>query len=201
MEIKKRLNPKFSKPRSHCRLSDGFVDNRPEFIVIHYTACPGATAEQVADSMKKRGDVSTHYIVDGEKVLQCVEDNCVAWHCGGAKSSNKCAACNQNAIGVDMVENKLDHSTRKAEDQDWYFSQSTIDNAVELVVDLMERYEIPPERVVRHYDITGKYCPRPFVGDDINKFYGVSGDEMWRAFKRAIVDKMCLDAAEVLRSR
>ena len=29
----------------------------------------------------------------------------------------------------------------------------------------MERYHIPIQNVIRHYDVTGKVCPAPFVED------------------------------------
>lgn len=199
MEIEKRFIFSDCKPRNYCRLSDEAIEGRPKFIVIRHTQCPGATAEQVAESMKRRGEVSVHYIVDDEKVLQCVEDGCVAHHCGGAKASNKCAACNQNAIGIAIVENKINHESRSAADLDWFVSNSTFDNAVELVADLMERYEIPSEKVIRLYDVNGKSSPRPFVGSEINRFYGVSGDEIWAHFKRETINKLCLEAAKKVR--
>ena len=37
------------------------------------------------------------------------------------------------------------------------------DNTAALVRALMERYAVPPERVLRHYDVTGKRCPAPWV--------------------------------------
>ena len=47
----------------------------------------------------------------------------------------------------------------------------------------MEKYNIPAENVVRHYDVTGKWCPRPWMGDDMNAYYGTSGNEQWARFK------------------
>ena len=48
---------------------------------------------------------------------------------------------------------------------------------------IRDNLRIPPENVVRHYDVTGKWCPRPFMGDDINEYYGTSGNEQWAKFK------------------
>lgn len=42
-------------------------------------------------------------------------------------------------------------------------SEKTINNTIELVKDLMNKYNIPIENVVRHYDVTRKVCPAPFV--------------------------------------
>lgn len=56
-------------------------------------------------------------------------------------------------------------------------------NLVEFTRALMEKYNIPAENVVRHYDVTGKWCPRPWMGDDMNAYYGTSGNEQWARFK------------------
>ena len=42
----------------------------------------------------------------------------------------------------------------------------------------MKQYEIPVERVLRHYDVTGKLCPAPFVG---------RGQAAWETFKGGLV--------------
>ncbi len=42
----------------------------------------------------------------------------------------------------------------------------------------MEKYSIPVERVVRHYDVTGKICPNPYVYNHTT--------HTWDAFKAAL---------------
>lgn len=50
-----------------------------------------------------------------------------------------------------------------ATDRDWYFEDATIKSAIELTRYLMEKYHIPVDNVLRHYDVTGKICPNPLV--------------------------------------
>ena len=50
-------------------------------------------------------------------------------------------------------------------DGQYAFEAETVENALALLAELMRRYEIPVERVLRHYDVTGKVCPAPFVAD------------------------------------
>ena len=38
-------------------------------------------------------------------------------------------------------------------------AKKALDNAVKLAKILMRKYNIPVERVIRHYDVTGKMCP------------------------------------------
>lgn len=46
-----------------------------------------------------------------------------------------------------------------------------LSNAIELIRQLMSEYKIPIGNVVRHYDITGKLCPKPYVNNaDWNTF-------------------------------
>lgn len=69
------------------------------------------------------------------------------------------------------------------DDNDWYFDEAATANLIEFVQYLMDKYNVPIENVIRHYDVTGKLCPRPWVGDDINTYYGKTGNEMWEEFK------------------
>ena len=82
---------------------------------------------------------------------------------------------------------KLDKSTaRSAAPADWYFPPEIVDNLVVFTQMLMQKYNVPLENVVRHYDVTGKWCPRPWMGDDTNTYYGTSGNEQWKKFKERL---------------
>jgi N-acetyl-anhydromuramyl-L-alanine amidase AmpD len=163
----------------------GRSGNKVEYIVIHYFGSLG-TAKAVANYFAGADrQASAHYCLDeGNIVYQCVEDTDTAWHCGtsGAYTHPKCR--NRNSIGIEVRPYKLDPSTASsAAVRDWYFTPEIVDNLVEFTRSLMEKYGIPPENVVRHYDVTGKWCPRPFMGDDMNEYYGTSGNEQWAKFK------------------
>ena len=56
--------------------------------------------------------------------------------------------------------------SRSDTSKDWYFENATINSTVKLVQGLMKKYNVPLSRVVRHYDVVGKYCPNPFVLND-----------------------------------
>ena len=121
---------------------------------------------------------SAHYIVghDG-KVYQSVEDGDIAWHCGAQKYVHpECR--NSNSIGIEMAVRKKDSSTLLASDPDWYFEPATEQAAQELVREKMQEYGIPAENVLRHYDVTGKICPSPYV----------TNGEAWQAFKAGLVE-------------
>jgi len=86
-----------------------------------------------------------------------------AWHCGGGLQGTnghtfykKCT--NSNSIGIEMC-------VKKTADGKWYFEEETVKNTAELVKYLMDKHNIPIERVIRHYDVTGKNCPAPYVNE------------------------------------
>ncbi len=48
-------------------------------------------------------------------------------------------------------------------DENFYITDGTVEKAIELIKELMNKYNIPKENVVRHYDVCGKECPEPFI--------------------------------------
>lgn len=128
-----------------------------EYIVIHFTANNGDTAKNNADYFANNKNLlaSAHYFVDENEVWQSVNDADTAWHCGG-KSYRHPSCRNANSIGVEMC-------SRKDNSGVYYIKEETIKNTIELVKTLMVKHNVPIENVIRHYDVTGKNCPAPFV--------------------------------------
>ena len=119
-------------------------------VIVHYLGNPETTAQQNHDyfeSLKNLQNtyMSANYVVgtDGE-IIQCVPDGEVAW------ASNE---ANYYSISVENCH--LD-STGK-------FTESTYWSDVHLVAYLTEKYNLGRDDIIRHYDITGKDCPRWYV--------------------------------------
>lgn len=165
-----------------------------KFIVIHYTAgvtSAGKSDENTAAWFKRlETKASSDYIVDDDSVTQFNTDikNRYTWHCGGSLYKTKGGSyfniCkNSNSIGVEICSNNATKKVTNANDANWYFTEETLNNAVELVRQLMQEYNIPIENVIRHYDVNGKPCPG-IVGWNAD-----TGDESkWNAFKAGLVD-------------
>lgn len=142
------------------------------YIVVHYTAGNNDTAENNGVYFG-RNDVgaSAHYFVDENEVVQSVPDNVIAWHCGANKYYH--ANCrNNNSLGVEIC-------TKKNKSGVYYLDTKAMDRASVLVWYLMEKYQIPLDHVVRHYDVTHKDCPAPMVGE---------GENLWKLFKERIME-------------
>lgn len=128
------------------------------YIVLHYTAGDGDTARNncryFANNARK---ASAHYFVDETEVCQSVRDADTAWHCGASVYRHpECR--NANSIGVELC-------SRKGENGAYRFCSGTVSNAAALVRALMQKYDVAADHVLRHYDVTGKCCPAPFVTD------------------------------------
>lgn len=132
-----------------------------KYLIYHYTANDGDTAAANARYFaQNRVGASAHYFVDDGCVVQSVADYLIAWAVGGEKWPD-CAktgggrlhgSCNNyNSISVELCDTVPDGR--------YDFSPATLENAARLGRQLMAKYHIPPERVARHFDVTGKHCP------------------------------------------
>lgn len=137
------------------------------YIVMHYTANNGDTAKNNCDYYHRVGGLqaSAHYFVDEHGVMQSVLERDTAWHCG-ARAYWHPECRNANSIGIEMC-------SRKRADGSYYIKPETVANAAVLAKDIMQRYGIDTDHVLRHYDVTGKRCPMPWVDDPAQ----------WTAFK------------------
>jgi N-acetylmuramoyl-L-alanine amidase CwlA len=97
-------------------------------------------------------------------------------------------------VSIEICSNlKKGANASKANHDGWYFTEASLDNAVRLAKILMRRYNIPVERVVRHYDVTGKLCPG-VVGYNDGPLYDAKGNktgkknnsEKWLDFKKRL---------------
>ena len=137
------------------------------YIVMHYTANNGDTARNNCDYYHRVGGLqaSAHYFCDEHGAMQSVRECDTAWHCG-ARAYWHPECRNANSIGIEMC-------SRKRADGSYYIKPETVANAAALAREIMQRYGIDTDHVLRHYDVTGKRCPMPWVDDPTQ----------WTAFK------------------
>lgn len=145
-------------------------NKKNEYIVVHYVGAV-STAKNNADYFysQDRG-ASANYFVDDTSCWQVVEDKDAAWHCGTKGTYYHKYCRNNNSIGVEMC------CIKNGKTLD--ISAKTEANTVEIVKMLMAKYDIPVSHVIRHYDVTHKNCPAPFVKDSAR----------WQKFKNKLVD-------------
>ena len=164
--------------------SSNFCTNRTQaikYIVIHYVGAVSTAANNASYYANNRLSASAHYFVDEKEIWQSVEEYNAAWHCGGPLQGPNGHAyfgiCqNSNSIGIEMCVKKKNGK--------WYFEPETVSNTIWLTKQLMKKYNIPIENVIRHYDVTGKICPEPYVNETI-----------WKEFKKMLSEVKELTSA------
>lgn len=147
-----------------------------DYLVIHYVGATGGAKANAKYYGSSAVGASAHYFVghasENTAVFGSVDEADTAWHCGRSDGKYKHPTCrNANSIGIEMC----CHQTASGL---WYFDPETVDRTVELARDIMTRHGIPIANVVRHYDVTGKLCPRPYVDNEA----------AWSAFKLRLTE-------------
>lgn len=171
-----------SIPFKQC--NDGNYRKGREFpinwICLHFTANNGDTAQNNADYFTREVvEASAHYFVDPNEIYQSVKDSDTAWHCGRERGGSYYNDCrNANSIGIEMcsvIRNGV-----------YVIPDETVRNAAELVRYLMARHHVPVSRICRHYDVTHKECPEPWVRNP----------NQWENFKKMLTEKEVEDMTE-----
>lgn len=171
------------------RIIDGKVGSLKDVkaIVVHYTGVPGQTAKGNAEYFGRVSGhptdpyLSIHYIVDENEIWSCVPLDKRAGHCEDSGIGQfKNQYNNSNTIGIEVCPC---HTSGKkypeAQEKTWYFGDDTINNLVALVAYLIKKVEIASgsrPAIVRHYDITSKWCPAPFLDGGGNNYEQFKSD-------------------------
>ena len=138
-------------------------------VVIHYVGNPGTTAQANRNYFASLADgredtyASSHFLVGLEgEVIQCIPLTEIAY---ASKDRNR------DTIAIEVC-----HPDATGE-----FSPVTEEALIELTAWLCHAFSLDPEEdVIRHYDVTGKLCPR----------YHVEHPEAWEAFRTAVAQRV-----------
>lgn len=118
-----------------------------DHIVEHYSGTlASARNNAIYFARNERQGASAHFFVDdiSEEIYQSVAEGDTAWHAGNWDM-------NCRSIGIEIISAGED------------FSEAEIAKAAWLTQRLQEKYGIPDANVIRHYDVTGKRCPAPYI--------------------------------------
>lgn len=128
-------------------------------IVVHFTATLASARNNATYFSRNEGQgASAHYFIDDitPEIYQSVAEDDTAWHAGNW-------LMNCRAVGIEVVSAGEDFSATEIQKLAW------------LVKRLMAKYGIGASGVIRHFDVTGKRCPAPYVSAS-----------KWAALKAAI---------------
>lgn len=199
-EIKQQLIPIGHPNRKGTKM-------KPIAIVIHYTANDSPTATDTANvnyvgrpyklingnfyesdgrTLFRYG--SAQWFIDEDSATLCIPTNEVAWGCGDRNYSRNNGYDGYTKLGYELFHSQQNYKTINYElcnNGDW---DKTCNNAIPIIVNDMIKYNIKPNMIWRHGDITGKACPLPFMEDS----------NAWEDFKNKITTNLCKKGDENL---
>lgn len=152
MKISQMLIPisnKFTRP--------GTAMN-PQYITVHETGNTSAGATALAHAkLQQNGNsrqASWHFTVDdGDTIYQSIPTNEIGYHAGDGSGDG-----NRKSIGIEICINSDGNFTKAKENAAW------------LIDYLMDKYNIPIDRVVQHSHWSGKNCPANIRKEGWDKF-------------------------------
>ncbi len=152
------INP-YSRPGTPLRQING--------VVVHYVGNPATSAEANRSffaGLALTGETyaSAHFLVglDGE-VLQCVPLTEIAY-CSNER--------NDDTISIEVCH----------DDETGEFNADTLDSLERLTAWLCVTFDLDAQTdVIRHYDVTGKICPK----------YYVEHEDAWLSFKDGVLSR------------
>ncbi|MHA7962894.1 N-acetylmuramoyl-L-alanine amidase [Paenibacillus sp. CAU 1782] len=139
----------------------------PTTITIHNTGNPSSTARNERNWLTNPSNgvtASYHIVIDERETIECLPLNEVGWHAGDGGNGPG----NRKSIGIEICESGN--------------YDKTLDRAATLVADILRVRGWGTDRLRRHYDWSGKNCPRKMNAD--GKWTG------WAEFKAAVEAKL-----------
>ena len=113
--------------------------------MVHYTGTEASAHNNLLYFSRSSAGASAHYFIDRDGMLrQSVSEGDTAWHAGDW-GTNLCS------VGIEVVSGGSD------------FTEAQVETLSQLVAEICGRCGIGAEDVIRHYDVTGKLCPAPYV--------------------------------------
>src|SRR5690554_1259780 len=122
------------------------ISMTPQYLTIHSTGNPNSSAKnERAWLTNPQNDrtASYHIVVDEKEAIEVLPLKEVAWHAGDGNGQG-----NRASIGIEICESGN--------------RQKTLENAVQLVAKMLKERGWGVDRLRRHYDWSGKICPRIF---------------------------------------
>ena len=165
-----RVDVDASEPEIDVQLLDvnpysrpGTQSNGITGIVIHYTANPGSTAQGNRDyfnglQFSHETKASSNFVVglDGE-IIQCIPSTEISY-----ASNDR----NSDTLSIECCH----------PDESGQFTEATYQSLVNLTAWLCSHFDVPVDSVIRHYDVTGKECPKYFVDHE----------DAWEQFRKDV---------------
>lgn len=144
----------------------------PDGICVHNTANKASAMSEVSYMVGNNNQVSYHYAIDDYRIVQGVEENRNTWHAGDGSNGKG----NRNKISVEIC-----YSTGDLEQ----FKKAELLAAKFIAYKLKEKgWGI--EKVTKHQDYSGKYCPHKTLDLGWERFLDLIKAELGQTVDKAV---------------
>ncbi|QAV89540.1 LysM peptidoglycan-binding domain-containing protein [Bacillus subtilis] len=137
-----------------------------KYITFHNTANDASADAEIRYMIGNNNEVSYHFAVDDKEVVQGIPTDRNAWHTGDGNGSN---SGNRTSIGVEVCYSKSGGAKYKAAEK----------LAIKFIAQLLKERGWGVDRVRKHQDWSGKYCP-----------HRVLAEGRWESVKAAIAAEL-----------
>lgn len=144
----------------------------PTRIVVHNTANDASARNEITYMTNNDYETSFHYAVDDKEIVQGIEENRNGWHASDGNGKG-----NREGIAIEICYS-LSGGERfiKAEE-----------NAVDLIVDILNRYNWNIDKVTKHQDYTNKYCPHRTLDMGWDRFLNMIKEKLNETRERPFI--------------
>jgi N-acetylmuramoyl-L-alanine amidase CwlA len=136
----------------------------PTRIVVHNTANDASAMSEISYMLGNSNYTSFHYAVDDYRVVQGIEENRNSFNAGDGANGKG----NREGISIEICYSKSGGDRFTNAEQ----------NAVHLIVDILRRYGWGIDKVTKHQDYSGKYCPHRTLDMGWQRFLNMISAEL-----------------------
>lgn len=135
-----------------------------ECIVVHNTANDASAANEIAYMIRNDNKVSFHYAVDDKEIVQGIPESRNAYHAGDGKKGKG----NRTGIGIEICYSKSGGAKFVAAEK----------LAAKFIAHKLQEKGWGIDRVKKHQDFSGKYCPHRTLDMGWERFLNMVRAEM-----------------------
>lgn len=146
----------------------------PEFIVVHNTANDASARNEIAYMISNNNQVSFHYAIDDKEIVQGILENRNAWHAGDGNGQG-----NRKGIGIEICYSKS--GGKRFEEAEKL--------AAKFIAYKLNEKGWGIDRVKKHQDFSGKYCPHRTLDMGWQRFLNMVQVELNRLKEEDEVDR------------
>ncbi|NLY68166.1 MAG: N-acetylmuramoyl-L-alanine amidase [Tissierellia bacterium] len=146
----------------------------PEFIVVHNTANDASARDEIAYMIRNNDQISFHYAIDDKEIVQGILENRNAWHAGDGNGPG-----NRKGIGIEICYSKS--GGKRFEEAEKL--------AAKFIAYKLDEKNWGVDRVKKHQDFSGKYCPHRTLDLGWQRFLNMVQTELYKLKEEKEVDK------------